>query len=471
METFSQFKQKFYARQSDLSIFDCEDFNLLKVILDGLKVDYLKRGIYHQPIFQNTWLNALTLLAKKAKYNGRIRMARKKCKEVSSELTVPYFFFDNGRVSEDIHGEKVSFYFSKIERYLGSQNCTTLYQTLTSLKQGETISNLFLATHFDFYSREDKSFIRHLKGTYLKIERCQVFDSNELFNIRVAINKFFDEYRFWRFLLIKSRVKFALFDEHYHREGFILALKRKKIGAIELQHGLIAPEDIFYVFPQQVAKIRERALFPEKIFTYGTYWSDILKKGFEFSPSQIDVLGAYQEINTYLSLEQKKQMDHFLNGSSFVLITTQTSLHSYFVAYARWLSGDMLKKAKDVKIVVKIHPSEKMDDYMDLIEIENVRVFPFNTEYLLSRCSWHVSCYSTTLYDATKYNCNNYSLLIEQCKDYIDTFVNEGISTGINSDQSPLDTQPMKGSAVKFDKRTLYEDFENNKHKLKQLEI
>ncbi|MFN5183945.1 MAG: hypothetical protein ACK5D5_13065, partial [Bacteroidota bacterium] len=43
-DTFTNFKNKFYSRISDFSIFDCEEINLLKVVLDGLKVNYSERS-------------------------------------------------------------------------------------------------------------------------------------------------------------------------------------------------------------------------------------------------------------------------------------------------------------------------------------------------------------------------------------------------------------------------------------------
>ena len=42
MISFSDFKNDFYSRISDYSIFDCEEINLLKVVLDGLRVNYNK---------------------------------------------------------------------------------------------------------------------------------------------------------------------------------------------------------------------------------------------------------------------------------------------------------------------------------------------------------------------------------------------------------------------------------------------
>lgn len=467
--TFSQFNKNFYSRIPDLSVFDCEEYNLLKVVLDGLKVDYQKKGIDKQNIFKPSPVSFLLRLARTIKHASSVARAKKKCSKVAPQLSVPYLLFDNGRMAQKENEGNVSYNFDRIEKYLGSENCVTIYQSKTELKKGEPIQNLFLATLFSNYSGEDKKMINHLKTTYFRIKNLGVFDKKELFNIRVAINKFFDEYRFWRFILRESTVKYALFQGHYHQEGFILALKRKEIKAIELQHGLIAAEDIFYVFPKVVQKIASKSLFSDKIFTYGSYWSDVLQKGFEFTDQQADVLGVYQESNTYVEREQKKKIDDFVSGNKVILVTTQTFLHSYFGNYVAWLSEDLERIESQVKIIVKNHPAEKASDYSSIANKKNVLLIAANTEYLLSICNWHVSCYSTTLYDATKYSCSNFSLYIEACSDYTDTFIKEGISQLIRKDQNPISLVLSSDSEIKFDKKTLYEDFDKYKHKLKSL--
>ncbi len=468
-ETFSQFKERFYSAITDFSVFDCEEYNLLKVVLDGLKVDYKAKGINNQAIFKNQVLTDLIFFAKRVKYKGQINIAQQKSKQVSKKLNVPYFFFDNGRIAKNNAGEEVSFYFDKIENYLEPKNCVTIYQVKTRLKNGECINDLVFATLFASYSKEDKVLIKKLKQAYSNIENLKIFTAPDLFNIRVAINKFFDEFRFWNFMLKNASVKIALFDEHYHREAFLLALQRKKIKTVELQHGLIAPEDLFYVFPKNIQLIASRALFPDKIFTYGSYWSEILKKGFEFKPSQITELGVYQELNTYVDQASKDELAKFINSDAIILVTTQTFLHNYFIDYVKWLSDDLIKQRSPIKIIVKNHPSEKAEDYKVLRSLRNVKVANINTEYLLSISSWHVSCYSTTLYDATKYNCHNFSLLIPQCEDYIETFIKEGISYKLLKDQNPA-TMKTHAKEFTFDKKTLYEDFEIHKHKLKEIQ-
>ena len=63
--TFSDFKNDFYKRVPDLTLFDCGDINLLKVVLDGLKVNYVKKGKVRSYLFYPTFLYFLYLWFKK----------------------------------------------------------------------------------------------------------------------------------------------------------------------------------------------------------------------------------------------------------------------------------------------------------------------------------------------------------------------------------------------------------------------
>ena len=328
-----------------------------------------------------------------------------------------------------------------------------------------------MATLFKRYTKDDRVFIANLKNTYRNIENLQVFNINELYNIRVGINKFFDEFRFWNFILKNKAIKIALFQGHYHREGFILALRRHKIASVELQHGLIANEDIFYIFPPIVKTVAARALFPDKIFTYGSHWAELLRKGAEFRDDQIDVLGVYQELNNFVSNRDRDNLDKFLGNDPMILITTQTFLHEEFIEYIIWLSNDLIKKSIKAKIVVKNHPSEKSVVYQKINSLKNVKLVSMNTEYLLSRCIWHVSCYSTTLYDATRHRCKNFSLLISKYADYVESFVKSGISALINKNENPVEIDPVVISKNNTTSLMLYEDFEYHKHKLSSIRI
>lgn len=465
--SFSEFKEQFYSRINDMSVFDCEEFNLLKVVLDGLKVDYVKKGILQKPIFENRIITPVTFFLKRLKYKQQMNAAELALEKIRSNgsLNKKYIILDQKRTTRDEQGHETSYYFGNVKAFLGKDQFLLISEFKTKLEADLVYSDLNYLKNKPF-TKDDLSLIDSLKKTFSNIKAQINYSEQELENIQIAINHFFFEYRLWTEILKDTKAKCFLYNTHYHKEGVLLAFKRKHIRLVEFQHGLIAKEDIFYVFPEKIKSVAHKALFSDKIFTYGKYWSEILQTGFEYPAEKPDIIGQYQVQNLYVEPVQKNELDNFLNGNAFILFTTQTFLHDYFITYISWLAGDLKQKQSLVKLVVKLHPAEKPEAYQALKSFENVKIINCNTEYLLSTCSWHVSIYSTTLYDATKYGCLNYSLNVEQYWDYVEAFVSSGVSTLLEKDQNPTE---LFNTAQKINPGYFYENFDTHKHKLLSL--
>jgi hypothetical protein len=464
MQTFSDFKSNFYSRITDFSVFDCGDLNVFKIVLEGLKVNYTKKMKYRAMIFAPNWYALIYRAISKFRHRSLINVAKLKLSKADLNPNIKNLIIDQGREGRDKNGKTISFYFQKIADALGQKETRVLYQSNT-FSSGINIERCEFINKYSALSKQDIDLKDQLKKTYLKIKDKIAFDSNEIKNIEIALDRFFNAYRFWNVILKDSKIKNCFFMPHYHNEGLIYALKKNKVKAIEIQHGLIAPEDIFYVFPKSITAVASRSLFPDKIFTFGKYWKQVLESGAEFLPDQIEILGDYIENNTILTADKQALIDHFSNSSGFILITTQTFLHEEFIKYTVWLSADLVKKNSPVKIIVKLHPSEKIKDYTQLFQLKNVLVLEnINLNYLLLHCSFHVSIYSTTLFDALKYKCKNYSLNSPKCKDYVVGMLMSGVSTLLEFDQNPIDvpTSQMALEKIEF----FFDDFEKHKHKL-----
>jgi len=460
--SFTEFKSNFYSKVPDMQVLDCLDFNLLKVLLDGLKVDYVSKGMSQNLVLKNKLRIRIIITLKRLKNRRWFNASQAEAGKIKA-ATKKHLLFDNGRIGYSERQEKVSYYFGNIVGVLGNDNCYTIYQKTSELGGGSRFQNLE-ALKYEPLNADDFKMIDALQSAFSKIRKETGFSETEFTNIASAFNNFFFEYRLWRTLLSGTQFRTCLFDQHYHREGMMLALKRKNIKSIELQHGLIAPEDIFYVFPKQISAVAGRALFPDKIFTYSEYWSQVLQSGFEFTKEQIDVIGLYQCSNTIITKEQEQSFMDFTKGKEFILITTQTFLQDPFIEYATWLSNDLKTKNSSVPVVMKIHPSEKRSTYEAIDKLGNVKVLDCNTEFLLSRCSHHVTIFSTTLYDASKYNCRNYSLENQRCWDYVKACVDSGVSELLAMNENPLDRKEWHGKRGFF-----YDDFNKHKNKLKDI--
>jgi hypothetical protein len=440
METFSEFKDHFYSRVKDFSIFDCQDFNLLKVVLDGLKVNYAGRGKYKAYIFSNEFIyRGYLLLKNKMSAGGYPEISR--LKKFSHRK---YLIIDPGRYKENSDGGLISSYFYHFYNNLPDH---------TSIVEASAHPEIF---HFDSrrlsdelryepLSRDELILRKDLLESFKRIKTSLIFSENELLNIKIAIDLFFKKYREWDRILKILKPENAFFVCHYHKEGALLALKRNGIKGIELQHGLIAPEDIFYMFPPEIRKFREKAMFADEIWVYGEFWKQRLLKGGEYIDNQIKIFGYYLHENNILPARVREKLKDLKGDKKIILITTQDKHPVEIAAYIRFLSKDLLEKKHNYDVWVKPHPAEKKGAFESLSSFENVFILEDNLDYLFKFADKVLSIYSTTLYDACRYKIPAYALFVESCADYVNSIVDSGVATKIYPDQNPVDLGEKAG--------------------------
>lgn len=433
METFSEFKAQFYSRIQDPFVFNCQDFNILKVVLDGLKVNYAGRGVYKARMFSNLLEYKLYLFIKRQQ-QGRKSAVQKLLKFTGRK----YLLIDPGRYKNDENQKPVSSYFYNL------YNVITDY---TSLSEREVQSQLFDFTaaslsaelQYEELNTDEKLLRTELIKTFFRIKNLEVFSEYELLNIKIAIDEFFKKYREWDRILKILKPGKVFCVSHYHKEGALLAMKRNKIKCIELQHGLIAPEDIFYMFPEKVKSIRDKALFADEIWVYGEFWKQRLLKGAEYAEQQIRVFGYYLQENKTIPVAVTERLNSLKGENKVILITTQDKHPEEIKGYIRFLSDDLIKKKYSYVIWVKPHPAEKKGAFAEVARLSNVVVLEENLDYLFRFSNLMLSIYSTTLYDACRYGIPAFSLYTKSCADYVDSIVQSGVASLIREDQNPVE--------------------------------
>ncbi len=455
--SFEEFKKKFYSRFPDLKIFDFENINLTKVILDGLKVNYVNKGIYNDVVFKPFFIIIIKFVYWKIKYH---LFHKKRISSFSTNKKI--LILDRGRLSQTHDGHYVSYYTENITKHLKKEEyyiiCLNDDNKANSILQSVSYSDLYKWAYSIFPSVKDFQFILKLRKFYKNLEKKNLLSDIDLTNIKMGINSFFFQY--YCYMKIFNRCKFqkALFTMHYHNEGFLLACKKNNIHTIELQHGLISTKDIFYVFPEKFKEIRERALMPNEIWCYGEYWRNILLSGYEWDKSQIKVFGDY----IYRDISAPSTSIN----SNYILITTQTFLHSYFTEYVKNLHQYLQQNKYDIKIIVKIHPNEKADRYSELKKLQLVSIVTSHLDYWLKHCEYHITIYSTCVFDALIYNKPSYCLYYEEFKDYLEEFNQLPFVKLISPDDfsflSPNNTIELNTSMKKY----YYDDIQYNLLKL-----
>lgn len=436
--TFTEFKKLFHERFKDISIFETPNFNLVKVVLDGLKVNYKKQFDPYSFIDKSNILIKICFAYRHWQFSSKKRLKKfedelkqfrdrklliKGPKRVSikSEVRKSAFFL----FSESIP-EKERLFFDFFENT----------QDRETDIDAHGLTNVILYTNSKVH---DWGLIEELKEKIFQLKRSGQFSKMDIQNVILAIQKFYLQYVLWNFVLLRLNCKSMVFQCHYHNEGMLWALKKNSVKAIELQHGIISESDIFYVMPKSVLPFRKKALFADEIWVYGETWKNILMNGFEYDKDQIVVFGYYPGLEIDQIAYNKLKV--FSANRKVIAIATQPKLKEYFIQYIKFLISDFERKKlfSEYCIVIKPHPGDPLGLYNSFDVPGKVIVTDVAVNAFLSASDIIVSSYSTVLVEAKLFNLKCYSLMIDERMDYIQQFLKSGISSPLSLIQNPVD--------------------------------
>lgn len=450
-QTFTSFKAGFYSRFKDAHLFDCADFNLTKVVLDGLKIQYSSRGKISRYFYSPLPVYQLILFLKRLRKGNGGKYPLTSFGRLKKR---PYVIVDNCSINPFVpneNGENVSRFFERVIQVLGREKTSALQ----IIRDDEN-------PYFDLYLRkaedgilfsplneEEKLLRKALVAKMKEFKKSTLFSETELIDIGFAVENFFKKFRVWNAVMKYLEPKVLFFNTHYHFEGALLAIKRNKVLAIELQHGLIAPEDIFYMMPEFIRPVREKACFADYILTYGEFWSDRLRKGFEYGSEQILNCGYYLYERSALDEGTVSRINNLLGKKRMILVATQISLHEHFIKYVSFLATHPSFDPDQWIICIKPHIAEDVSVYSELRSFKGVLVIDEHIENLLRFSEILISIYSTVLYDAMRYGVRGYALSVPGFADYVDTIVNSGVAIRLGEQESPIgEKRTMAGTGM-----------------------
>jgi len=407
--------------------------------LQGTDYHYLKIAqhalVYHHQ-GNNSKILANRLLQSIWKQKLIYKLKSVKNKPLPPPTLKKSILFDSGRVFKDPEGNSVSVYFKAFLEAGKKENYTHL---IVPNGNHNAPCDLHLKDHPHLASLPlDDAEIRLLKdvqATLNRIRKNKALPEGSFDQISSAFHRFFEEFHYYFQLLQSQGIEQVFATNHYHQEGLIAACRILKIKFIEIQHGLISLNDLYYVYDQKLLPKSDlkQAFFPDLILLYGTFWKDLLKKGGEHRDSEMKVLGDYvykhKSIDGYRKTKENK-----------IFIGAQKNMSKSYLAYINTLLKSM-EKHPEWKLILKLHPLEKHPDHYNEIKHPQLEIHWNDSDLLqlLSRSKIQISVYSTTLFDALGLDVQNYSLQnYTDYKDYAKEMIDIGIALPLDFDEDPI---------------------------------
>lgn len=418
--SLKEFKKYFYSNFTDFKIFNGLEFNYFKIALEGLKVNYIKKGKFSTPIF-NSDLNFrifLSFYKLKNILNGNHKKFCNHLKIANQFKNSEYLIIDPGRFVKNIDGNLIPIYFHNIYNSLKNKNSIFFISEneVDGYENFDDVYNNFTMQR-SLNHRFSNELRKELKEVFKNIKDYSHFNILDLENIKCAFQKFYNEAIFWLNILETLKPKEIFFMCHYHKEGLIYSAKKLGIKIIEYQHGLIAKSDVFYNFPTEINQTKNDCLFPDEMRVHGIYWKNLLSNCNFLSEKTIKLCNYSHFLRKDFNEFEIQEISSFTINRKIILITTQTYLSLSFIKYTDILLSIL---EDEYCVIIKPHPNEDISLYDKYSNIENVLVSSISSDLLLSIANFHITIYSTTAFDALRYNLATYYIYYDNQNEYIE---------------------------------------------------
>jgi hypothetical protein len=189
--------------------------------------------------------------------------------------------------------------------------------------------------------------------------------------------------------------KVFLVDCSYGKEWAVAAAKQSNVPVWEMQHGVPDGNLAYYYDPATAGKYKERLPLPDKILTFGAYFSDRFTRDNIFEPDQMENVGLAR-------LEHHRRTFQYQaprpGENVRVLITSQWTVADRTAEYLEAAVGQL---PPNVVLDIKPHPSEtKTHPYRILSD--RVTILDKGEEFYRLLATYHIHCsvYSTTLLES-----------------------------------------------------------------------
>ncbi|MCZ6642760.1 MAG: hypothetical protein O7F71_14370 [Gammaproteobacteria bacterium] len=210
----------------------------------------------------------------------------------------------------------------------------------------------------------------------------------ELANFLALTDSFIDIFR-------ATRPKVVIMECYYDKMWAIAAARQLNIPVLELQHGIIYDGHMAYTYdPGSASRHREWMTLPDRILTFGRYFSEIITSRGFWTPAQIEEVGFPRMEYHQADFEYRAPgADEKLR----VLISSQWIMTEKLISF---LQEAVPRLPDNVVVNIKAHPSEQ--DTSAYRRIEGVGVLDAADDFYELMLNHHIHCsvFSTTLLES-----------------------------------------------------------------------
>jgi hypothetical protein len=160
----------------------------------------------------------------------------------------------------------------------------------------------------------------------------------------------------WRLLFHRLRPRVVLMDDGYYQHDLIAGAREAGCRVAELQHGIFLADGAEYCWPDAALAHQAHMPVPDRFFTFGDTWMNLLAKD-SFWGDRARAVGSAR-IDRFRAATADRPRP--AGATCTLLVTTQGIARE---ALAQML-GDLLRRAADwpgLRLVVKLHPGYDPD--------------------------------------------------------------------------------------------------------------
>ncbi|MDZ4823240.1 MAG: hypothetical protein SH856_07260 [Flavobacteriales bacterium] len=453
---FNFLNTQFAEKTQQPEVFDCGNFNLLKVYQHALSYFLLKKPLASRAIFQLPFfLQNLALKIRRWKYREVITTQKKQFSKLREKK---YLLYSGGNYLRDENENVVSGNTHHLRQVLNEDVCCFIHadsRGKADINQNMNISEIMPGLKLSSPMQETRELVAKVRHTRSRMISSGKFEPGEQKHFDACAQVFIDDFNAWIKIFHRVKPEKIFIICHYHNEGLVAAARHQHIKVVELQHGLISQEDYYYVYHDAVKRVQSRALFADRILLFGNFWKHILLRGAGYAENQMAIIGRYQ----FHPKPSQKAMDEFrskyLPGSSnssafkhILFVACQKQMTEFYAGYINRLALLMAERHPQYCIIVKPHPLQQRQHLLDDCRKNSNVILADkydNLLVILAISSIQVSVYSTTLYDAIGHRIANFSIQdYEPRAAYARQLVAEGIAFPLLQHEDPVEKIKIK---------------------------